>query len=128
MVDNELKFFFAVQLMPGSATNRLFGLFCEGDPQNEVILFRIHGNQTDLYIDRASELRNTIALHRFGLTSHLFVRFTNGVAYQFLEGQVLNFSLVRDPSISDLIAREFARMHTVPLKYVNANCVSTRSN
>ena len=93
-------------------TNRLIGLYLESN-KNVMILVRIYGKGTELYVDREKEVRNMQFMHKSGLIPPVYCTFNNGICYGFSPGIVLNEELVRDPEISRLISEMMARMHTI---------------
>ena len=105
-------------------TNRLIGVYV--DPRNkhhdDMILIRIYGQNTDLFIDRNVECRNMRIMYKHGLSAPIYGTFLNGICYGYSPGKVLDENLVRDPNISRLIAEKMAQMHTLkPLKTAAIN-------
>ena len=96
-------------------TNRLIGVYKNGDV-HELILIRVYGENTDLFIDRNLELRNMRAMHKAGLSAPIYCTFTNGICYGFTPGKVLDKVSIRKPNIFVLIAENMARMHTLKPK------------
>ncbi|KAL0125429.1 hypothetical protein PUN28_004508 [Cardiocondyla obscurior] len=82
-----------------------------------MVLIRIYGNNSDLLIDRKSEINNIRILNKAGYTHCIYATFNNGFAYEFLEGETLTTETVRDPKIYPLIAKRMAEMHD--LKFEN---------
>ena len=80
-----------------------------------MILVRVYGHNSELMIDRTSEIRNMKLLHANDCGSELFATFQNGLAYQFLAGSTLTQETVIDPNIFPLIAAVCARMHLIKL-------------
>lgn len=93
-------------------TNRLIGVYHNSD-KNDMILIRVYGENTDLFIDRNMELRNMRVMHKAGLSAPVYCSFKNGISYGFSPGLVLDGTTVRDNNISGLIAETMARMHTL---------------
>lgn len=91
-------------------TNKLVGLWCP-EHYNEMILIRIYGHKTDLFIDRKAETRNIRILNKAGYTHSIYATFNNGLAYEFIEGETLTIKTVRDPVVYQLVARRMAQMH-----------------
>lgn len=50
-------------------------------------------------------------LNKAGFTHSIYATFNNGLAYQFIEGNILTIETVRDPKIYILIAKRMAQMH-----------------
>ena len=93
-------------------TNRLVGVYLENSP-NDMVLIRVYGEKTELFIDRKQEVRNMRAMHKSGLIPPVYCTFNNGICYGYSPGIVLDENLVRDPLISRLISEMMARMHTI---------------
>lgn len=99
-----------VRVFTDGITNRLVGCFLEDDP-DDVVLVRVYGENTQLFIDREAEKRNMSLMSRAGLAPSLFASFNNGLCYGFTPGTPIDGDMVRDPVISGLIACKMARMH-----------------
>lgn len=104
-----------VRIFTDGITNRLVGCFHPSDP-DDVVLIRVYGNHTELFIDRKTEIRNMKMMHQSGLSPPIFATFNNGICYGFTPGSVCTYQMVRDPSISSLIAAKLARMHSLALQ------------
>ena len=66
---------------------------------DDVVLVRIYGNKTELFIDREWEIKAMVILHNNGCAAPIFCRFENGVVYGFLPGVMINLDLARKPQI-----------------------------
>jgi len=93
-------------------TNKLIGCWLDSDPES-VVLVRVYGQNTDLLIDRKAETFNFKVLHKAGYAPNLYATFTNGLAYEFVPGDVLTTESVRQLSIYPLVARMMAKLHKV---------------
>ena len=62
---------------------------------DDVILVRIYGNSTDLFIDREREMKAMVILHSIGCAAPIFCKFENGIAYGFVSGVMVNVDLAR---------------------------------
>ncbi|XP_064602456.1 ethanolamine kinase 1-like [Liolophura sinensis] len=100
-------------------TNFLCGVFLDGLP-NDTVMVRIYGEKTDLIIDREVEMKNMRLLHAAGCGPPLYCTFNNGICYAYLPGVPLDEQMVRDNHISRLIAREMAKLHSIPLETVQS--------
>lgn len=98
------------KLFTNGITNKLVGVWYPGH-YNDMVLIRIYGHKTDLIIDRKDETRNVRILYKAGYTHALYATFNNGLAYQFLEGDILTTETIRQPEIYVLIAKRMAQMH-----------------
>lgn len=66
---------------------------------DDVVLVRVYGNMTDLYLDRERELEIFQILHEHGCGPKLYCSFENGICYQFMQGIVLDDTLLRQPVV-----------------------------
>ena len=88
------------QRFTGGITNPLMGCWHKDDPaQEEMVLIRIYGENSELILDRDAEIRTIQLLHAVGCARPLFARFANGIAYGFFPGTCLDETTVRDPVI-----------------------------
>ena len=89
------------QRFTGGITNTLMGCWHKDDPaQEKMVLIRIYGTNSELFVDRDAEIHNIQLLHAAGCARPLFARFENGIAYGFFPGTCLDETNVRDPVIS----------------------------
>ena len=100
-----------------------------------MILIRVYGHNSELMINRMSEIRNMMLLHENGCGSELYASFQNGLAYQFLPGSTLTLETVVDPGMFPLVAEACAKMHSIKipgmlLASINKGCklLNTRIN
>ncbi|XP_041967052.1 ethanolamine kinase 1-like [Alosa sapidissima] len=95
-------------------TNQLMGCYtgCLRS-SDDVVLVRVYGNMTDLYLDRHKEMDMFQILHEHGCGPKLYCSFDNGICYEFLHGMVLDGPLLRQPDIYRLIAGEMAKIHSI---------------
>jgi ethanolamine kinase len=104
MSDHEYKIF------NDGITNRLVGVFQTGD-KSDMILVRVYGNKSELFVDRQAEIRNIRLMSQKGFGGKLYATFSNGLAYQFVQGDILNVETCRNPEVYPEVARTVARMH-----------------
>ena len=83
--------------------------------RSDMVLCRTYGAKTELIIDRAQELINMQELGLQGIAPSLYCTFNNGYCYKFIEGSVLTVENVSKPSISTIIAKRMAQLHTMKL-------------
>ncbi|XP_035215187.1 ethanolamine kinase 1-like isoform X1 [Stegodyphus dumicola] len=100
------------ELFKDGITNHLVKCYMKDNPDNAVLI-RVYGEKTELFIDRDLEVRNMQMMCDAGLCAPLYCAFTNGLCYGFSPGEVLDTKTVRDPIISQLIARRLAKMHSI---------------
>ena len=100
------------KVFEGGLTNSLVGVNC-GD--EDMLLVRIYGRNTEKIINRDSEVRNLVKLHKCLGTPPVYARFDNGLCYGFAKGRTLQLFEMSDLSMVQRIAKEMARMHAIPL-------------
>jgi ethanolamine kinase len=93
-------------------TNRLIGGYLDSR-SDDMVLIRVYGEKTELFIDRKLEVRNMRTMYKSGLSPPVYCTFENGICYGFSPGFVLDEKMVRDSVISRLISEMLARMHTI---------------
>lgn len=104
------------KLFTNGITNRLIGVYKSKD-KSDMILIRVYGDNTDLFIDRQKEYRNMLAMYNAGLSAPVYCLFLNGIGYGFSTGSALDYNDAVDPIVSKLVAENLAKMHTIrPLK------------
>ena len=91
------------------------GFINKADNRSDIVLVRIYGAKTELFIDRAKELRNFQLLRKNGLSPRLYSTFENGYCYAFVEGRVLGPDDVRQEDMLERCAKLFARVHAVKI-------------
>ncbi|RWS07786.1 Ethanolamine kinase 1-like protein [Dinothrombium tinctorium] len=96
-------------------TNRLVGCYTDEKPE-EMILIRVYGENTHLFIDRQMEIRNMILMNKAGINPPLYCIFENGICYGYTPGQVLDENLVRQPAVCKMIAERLAFMHKLTVE------------
>nr|XP_032834069.1 ethanolamine kinase 1-like [Petromyzon marinus] len=101
-----------MKLFTDGITNKLVGC-SRGDSREDVVLIRVYGNMTELFVDRDNELKSFQVLQAYGCAPSLYCTFLNGLCYEFMHGHVLDTALVRQPDIFRLTARELARIHAI---------------
>jgi len=66
---------------------------------DDVIVVRIYGKRTDLWIDHEQEIKTMMILHSCGFAAPTFCQFENGIAYGFLPGIIVDLDLAQKPPI-----------------------------
>ncbi|KAG1954043.1 ethanolamine kinase [Pimephales promelas] len=94
-------------------TNQLMGCYVGSMTEDPVVLVRIYGQMTELFLDRDKELEMFQVLHTHGCGPELFCSFSNGICYEFIRGVVLDDTLLRQPSVYRLIATEMGKIHSI---------------
>lgn len=102
------------EVFDSGITNQLVGYFQEEDTTwKDMVLFRIYGEKTELFINRHSELVNFRFLHARGLAPPLMGTFENGYCYGFTPGRVVGPDDLANPDVSMQIAKMIARLHSL---------------
>ena len=86
----------------------------------EMILFRVFGNKTELFIDREKELETFQVVHSNGYGPPVYGTLENGQAYGFLAGDILDTDTIADSHISSLCARHMAQLHAIKINHENS--------
>lgn len=113
---NEVKF----KQFNDGISNMLVGCNMPSLAPGEMILFRLFGNKTELFIDREKELETFQILHSKGYGPPVYGTLENGLSYGFLEGDVLDTDMIADPHISSLCARHAAQLHAIKIDHENS--------
>ncbi|KAJ7998169.1 hypothetical protein DPEC_G00219800 [Dallia pectoralis] len=100
-------------------TNQLVGCYVGSLQESEVVLVRVYGKMTELYVDRERELEMFKILHAHNCGPQIYCSFQNGICYEFVRGNVLEDSLLTQPAIYRLIATEMGKIHSIKLEYDN---------
>ncbi|XP_067913518.1 ethanolamine kinase 1-like isoform X4 [Heterodontus francisci] len=100
------------KLFTDGITNKLVGCYV-GNKMDDVVLVRVYGNKTELFVDRDNELKSFQVLHANGCAPQLYCTFQNGLCYEFMHGMALGPQHVREPALFRLIATELARIHSI---------------
>lgn len=96
-------------------TNKIVGFYLEEDNEwTDMVLVRIYGEKTELFINRQDEINTMKMLHKHGCSSQLYATFNNGIAYQFIPGQTLDCTTVRQPKVFPLVCSAMAKLHCIP--------------
>ena len=102
---NEFNF----KIFTDGISNKLIGIYTSD--KNQMVLVRVYGAKTELIIDRQAEIRNMLVLNKVGCGCQLYAKFANGLAYEFLPGDILNIESVKNPEIYPKVAQAMAKMH-----------------
>ncbi|XP_016304393.1 ethanolamine kinase 1-like isoform X2 [Sinocyclocheilus anshuiensis] len=79
-------------------TNKLIGCYVGGSMQ-DVVLVRVYGNKTELFVDRENEVKSFRVLQAHRCAPRLYCTFNNGLCYEFLQGVALEPEHIRSPAI-----------------------------
>jgi ethanolamine kinase len=95
-----------VKKIPGKSNEQI---------DDEAILLRAYGNNTDILIDRDREAQSHALLAERGLAPPLLARFNNGLLYNFIQGRVCTPQDLVKEDVWRGVARRLAEWHSVPL-------------
>uniref|UniRef100_A0A9J8B751 ethanolamine kinase n=1 Tax=Cyprinus carpio carpio TaxID=630221 RepID=A0A9J8B751_CYPCA len=93
-------------------TNKLIGCYVGGSMQ-DVVLVRVYGNKTELFVDRENEVKSFRVLQAHRCAPRLYCTFNNGLCYEFLQGVALEPEHIRSPAFFRHIARQMAKYHAI---------------
>uniref|UniRef100_A0AAY4AXT1 ethanolamine kinase n=1 Tax=Denticeps clupeoides TaxID=299321 RepID=A0AAY4AXT1_9TELE len=93
-------------------TNKLIGCYV-GPVMEDVVLVRVYGNKTELFVDRENEVKSFRVLQAHRCAPRLYCTFNNGLCYEFLQGTALEPEHIRNPAIFGLIAKQLAKYHAI---------------
>uniref|UniRef100_A0A8B9GU41 ethanolamine kinase n=1 Tax=Astyanax mexicanus TaxID=7994 RepID=A0A8B9GU41_ASTMX len=79
-------------------TNQLLGCYVGSVGEAGVVLVRVYGKMTELFVDRKREMEMFRLLHAHGCGPRLYCSFQNGICYEFLKGTVLDDPLLTQPA------------------------------
>ncbi|XP_044305376.1 ethanolamine kinase 1-like, partial [Varanus komodoensis] len=108
----EICITFSLQVFTDGITNKLIGCYV-GEEMDDVVLVRIYGNKTELLVDREEEVKSFRVLQAHGCAPQLYCTFSNGLCYEFMQGEALDPEHVCNPEIFRLIARQLAKIHAI---------------
>ncbi|VVC36186.1 Protein kinase-like domain [Cinara cedri] len=103
------------KLFTDGITNKLIGIFNDFRPEDDGVLVRVYGKNTDQIIDRKTEFKNFKLLHRVGHAPDIYATFDNGMAYKYIHGETLTTTTVREPDVYRLVAKTMAKFHRVDI-------------
>lgn len=101
-----------IKLFTDGITNKLLACYVE-DMKKDVVLVRVYGNKTELFVDRDNEVKSFLVLHAHDCAPELYCTFNNGLCYAYMHGTALDPDHVRDPKIFSLIAKQLAKFHSI---------------
>ncbi len=100
-------------------TNIILGLFDNRTPDDDskTLIIKIYGSQTELFIDRQSEINAMNLFSRENVFSQrVLIQFNNGIIYEYASGRTCSRDDVQNENISRLIAIKLAQFHNVPIE------------
>ncbi|CAG7823355.1 unnamed protein product, partial [Allacma fusca] len=103
-----------MRVFSGGITNKLVGFYLNSD-KDDVVIVKMYGEKTEMFIDRDEEIKTMQLLHDRKCGPILYAIFDNGIAYEYTPGAPLNVINCRADTVYPLVAKEMARMHSIPL-------------
>ena len=95
-------------------SNKIFGFRCIADQQtDDILLFRIYGENTELLLERAWELESFALLTDNGLAPKIFCTFENGFCYEYQPGSTINIIHLQEDKFLRKTAVLIAKLHSV---------------
>ena len=82
---------FQYKIFTDGISNKLIGVYVGNvkfPDMADMVLVRVYGAKTELIIDRNAEVRNMTVLNQVGCGCELYAQFANGLAYEFLPGEM----------------------------------------
>ncbi|XP_028671594.1 ethanolamine kinase 1 isoform X3 [Erpetoichthys calabaricus] len=101
-----------MKMFTDGITNKLIGCYVD-ETMEDVVLVRIYGYMTELFVDRDNELKSFRVLHAHGCAPNLYCTFNNGLCYEFIQGTALDPEHVSHPKLFRIIARQLAKFHSI---------------
>ena len=95
----------------GGQTNSIIAVSCH----EETIVIRIYGDNTEKIINRELERKSLIKLNKYIGAPPVYAYFTNGLCCGYAEGRQVELHELHDPKMGYRIAKELARVHTIPV-------------
>lgn len=95
-------------------SNKIFGFrSISNQLTDDILLFRIYGENTELLLDRKLELENFALLTENGLAPKLFCTFENGFCYKYQPGCTINSTHLQEDKFIKQTAVLIAKLHSV---------------
>ena len=91
---------YLLQEFSGGITNKLLAVFFPKDEEETKTLIRVYGEQTEKIIDRYGELKTILTLNKYDCAGKVYGTFVNGMCYEYVPGEPLTLTTVRQPDIS----------------------------
>ncbi len=83
-----------------------------------MVLVRVYGRNTELIIDRDAEIRNMELFHSAGCGPALLATFANGIAYEFVPGELPTVRDIRDTAYNQPIVQMMARCSEISIFFL----------
>ncbi|KAM5432465.1 putative ethanolamine kinase [Microsporum ferrugineum] len=100
----------------------------EEEIDKEAVLMRAYGNNSEIIRDRERETKSHALLASRGLAPPLLARFSNGLLYRFIRGQVASPDDLTNPAIWRGVARRLGQWHAaLPISDVPSDALNLGS-
>lgn len=116
-IDKPLK----CKVFSGGISNKLIGVYMEGNA-NDMMLIRINGTGTEVFVQRDLEICAMVSLHKAGLIPPVHCQFSNGLCYGYQPGRIITLEEMSDVEMARRTAMCFAKFHATPIPAVYDNC------
>jgi ethanolamine kinase len=100
----------------GGITNKLIIVSVDMNRSNfkdDHVVFRIYGQGTDVYINRNNEISCMKLLNALKIGAEVYGRFENGIFYEYLKGNTVNYEIIQNELIFAMIAESLANFHLI---------------
>ena len=97
----------------GGISNFLAGIYEEG--RKDMVMIRIDGQGTEIFINRTTETIVMVALNQAGLIPPLYCRLKNGLCYGFAKGRHFEVEEMQDRAMMRRTTRALAKLHAVEI-------------
>lgn len=118
-VDKPLK----CKTFSGGISNKLIGVNVEEGNADEMMLVRINGTGTEIFVRRDLEVGAMVSLHNAGLIPPVYCEFNNGLCYGYQPGRIITLDEMSDLEMARRTVLCFAKFHATPMPtvYTNSN-------
>lgn len=90
-----------IKPLNGGITNSLYACHLKSKNwnDNDTILFRIYGMNTEDFISRSEEMNTMVLMKNIGLGPQIYGKFQNGICYELISGDILEIEDVYNENI-----------------------------
>ena len=94
-------------------TNTLIGVYRKERGEDDMVLVRFNGQNTEIMIDREKEISTMLLLNDLRLSTKLYCQFDNGIVYGYVPGRPVTIDEMHDAAMCGRIAKTMAKFHKV---------------
>ena len=102
-----------VKVFADGMTNAVIGVFDEGAEEDGIVLIRLYGKSSELFINREREVLCMQLMNQAGYAPPLYCQFTNGLCCGFVPGRCITVPEMGEPAMMRRIAVCLAQVHSV---------------